>query len=127
MIILNEIVRHNRINVSGVLPGQSSMTEPPFSYFRAVPYRFSGMLRLNCSNTSTMLTPSRICPMPATPEIAALAPLESSVPSTCATPRTTIITAVDVQTDLIGQERFAGLGSGKGKALFQQEQQPPPY
>ena len=29
----------------------------------------------------------------------------------------------DVQTDLIGQDRFAGLGGGKGKALFQQEKQ----
>ena len=85
---------YQAVNAKGVLPGHSSVTELPFSYFGAVPYRLSGTLRLSCSNTSTMLTPSRMCPMPAMPEIAALVPLENSVPSTCATPRTTIITAV---------------------------------
>ena len=38
-----------------------------------------------------MLMPSRICPMPAMPEIAAFMPVESSVLSTCGTPRTTNI------------------------------------
>ena len=41
-----------------------------------------------------MLTPSRMWPMPATPEIAAVIPAESSVPSTCGIPRTTSMTAV---------------------------------
>ena len=62
---------YQAVNAKGVLPGHSSVTELPCSYFGAVPYRLSGTLRLSCSNTSTMLTPSRMCPMPAMPEIAA--------------------------------------------------------
>ena len=51
-------------------------------------------LRLIWSSRSTRLTPSRICPIPATPETAALMPEESSVPSTWATPRATNMAAV---------------------------------
>lgn len=52
------------------------------------------MLRFTCSSTSTMLTPSRICPTPAMPEIAASMPEERLVPSTWNTPRITSITTV---------------------------------
>ena len=51
-------------------------------------------LRLICSSRSTRLTPSKMCPIPAIPEMAASEPLESSVPMTWVTPRTTSITTV---------------------------------
>ena len=49
---------------------------------------------LICSRRSTRLTPSRMCPIPAIPEIAASVPLERLAPMTWVTPRTTSITAV---------------------------------
>ena len=52
------------------------------------------MLRLICTSRSSRLTPSRICPIPAMPEIAALMLEESAGTSTWVTPRTTSITAV---------------------------------
>ena len=72
---------------------------PPYRSFRrhggfVLCDYFSATLFLTCRSSITMLMPSRICPMPATPEIAAFMPAESSVPSTCGTPRTTNITAV---------------------------------
>ena len=54
----------------------------------------AGTLCLICTSRSTKLTPSIICPIPATPEIAAFAPEESVIPSTWGMPRTTSITAV---------------------------------
>ncbi len=52
------------------------------------------ILRLISSRTSTRLTPSRMCPTPAMPEMAALAPLDRFNANTWVTPRTTNITAV---------------------------------
>lgn len=64
------------------------------SYYCAVQDRESDTLRLICSSRSTRPTPSRMCPIPAMPEIAASAPLERLVPTTWVTPRTISITAV---------------------------------
>lgn len=64
------------------------------SYYCAAQEWGANTLRLICSSRSTRLTPSRICPIPAMPEIAASAPLERSAPMTWITPRTTSITAV---------------------------------
>ncbi len=44
-----------------------------------------------------MLTPSRICPIPAMPDIAAFIPEESVGTSTWVTPRITNITAVKLK------------------------------
>lgn len=50
--------------------------------------------RRTCSSRSTRLTPSRMCPIPETPETAASIPEESSIPSTWIAPRIASITAV---------------------------------
>lgn len=54
----------------------------------------AGTLCPICTSSATRLTPNRICPIPAIPEIAAFMPEESAVPSTWGTPRTTSIIAV---------------------------------
>ena len=54
----------------------------------------SGSSFLRDRSRSTIPVPVRICPMPAIPEIDAEAPVDSTVPNTCVTPRTAIMTAV---------------------------------
>ena len=75
-------------------PGRSGRLSASLRHFSYCFQPRAATARRTWSSTSTRLTPSRMWPMPATPEMAALAPAERGAPSTCSTPRTRNITAV---------------------------------
>ena len=77
------------IEILGAAEMMFHFLSPIFSYR----YYACDTLRLICTRSSTRLTPSRMCPTPAMPEIAALMPEGSAVPNTCVTPRTASMNA----------------------------------